>query len=87
MPTQFNEKCITLYPDVDVFLLEIATGIENILDKDLVGLYLFGSLTYGDFNPDSSDIDLVAIINKPINKQELAKIKKLHQQLAEHDPK
>ena len=65
-------------------LLFIANGIENILTKKLIGLYLFGSLTYGDFNPDSSDIDLVAIINQPLNHDELDHIKQLHKQIEEH---
>jgi hypothetical protein len=61
-------------------LLYILNGIDNILSKNLIGLYLFGSLTYGDFKLDSSDIDLVTIIQKPLNHPELEVIKQLHEQ-------
>ena len=79
MAYHLNEKNFTSYPDINNVLLFISNGIENILGKKLIGLYLFGSLTYGDFNPDSSDIDLVAIIDEPLNHDELDLIKQLHQ--------
>ena len=80
-------KNFTSYQDINDILLLITDGIENILTEKLIGLYLFGSLTYGDFNPDSSDVDLVAIINEPLNRDELVLIKQLHQQIEKHDPK
>lgn len=39
---------------------------------------MFGSLTYGDFNPENSDIDLVAILDKPINPLQLDRINQMH---------
>ena len=41
-------------------LQAILQGCAEILGEDLIGLYLFGSLTYGDFNPASSDIEGIA---------------------------
>ena len=52
---------VTPYQDVNNVLLSMAQGIERILGNNLLGLYLCGSLSYGDFNPESSDIDLVAM--------------------------
>lgn len=71
------------YQDVDDVLIHLASGIKTILANNLFGLYLFGSLTYGDFNPDSSDIDLIAAVNKPLNHDELELIKHLHTQVGE----
>jgi len=47
----------TKHKDVNQILHLLKTGLINILGKNLVGLYLTGSLTYGDFNRGSSDID------------------------------
>jgi predicted nucleotidyltransferase len=80
----YTKSMITPYPDINEILLYILSGIDNILCKNLIGLYLFGSLTYGDFNPDSSDIDLVTIINKPLSHRELEQIKQLHKQFKEY---
>lgn len=60
----------TPYQEINEVLLTISNGINHILDNNLIGLYLFGSLTYGDFNLDSSDIDLVTIVNKPLSPHE-----------------
>jgi predicted nucleotidyltransferase len=49
---------MTPYQDINKILSSMANSIQDILGKNLVGLYLFGSLSYGDFNPNSSDIDL-----------------------------
>ena len=55
---------------------------DTILMENLIGFYLFGSLTYGDFNLASSDIDLAtAIVNKQLNHRELEQIKHLHEKV------
>ncbi len=84
MPNNLNTAGITSYQEVDNILLNISNEIKVILGENLVGLYLFGSLTYGDFNPDSSDIDLVAITKKQLNHDELELIKQLHIKIGEH---
>lgn len=78
---QINE--LTPYSDVNNILLDILNNIRNALGQNLVGIYLFGSLSYGDFNPDSSDIDVVVIINNPLTRQELLLLKQLHQNIKE----
>jgi hypothetical protein len=69
---------ITPYQDVNTVLLSLAQGIESIWGGNLLGLYLSGSLSYGDFNPGSSDIDLVAILKIPASPKELKLIQELH---------
>jgi len=78
---------MTPYPEINEILLDISAEIKNILGQNLIGLYLFGSLSYGDFNPDSSDIDIVAILNKPLDRQELQLIKRLHETIKKKYPK
>lgn len=78
---------ITPYQDINAVLQQLSTGIEQILNNDLVGLYLFGSLAYGDFNEGSSDIDLVAIVKKPLGTHQLHSIKFLHETVGESHKK
>jgi predicted nucleotidyltransferase len=78
MTSKENKKILTSENDVEKFLTHLSDGIQKILDQNLIGLYLFGSLSYGDFNPDSSDIDLVAILDKPISHLQLDQIKLMH---------
>src|SRR5438105_8583339 len=75
---------ITPYSDINEIISNISDDIKNVLGKNLVSLYLFGSLSYGDFNPDSSDIDIVAIVSKPLDHHELELIKQLHKKVGEH---
>src|SRR5438445_214242 len=49
---------VTPYPAINTVLTEWAEGLKRLLGKKIVGLYLSGSLAYGDFVPDRSDIDL-----------------------------
>ncbi len=59
-------------------LKSLTNGISLVLGENLLGFYLTGSLTYDDFNPLRSDIDLLAVVRKPLNSKELVQIKKLH---------
>ena len=40
---------------------------KKILQDNLVGVYLHGSLVMGCFNPQKSDIDLIIVVDKPIS--------------------
>jgi streptomycin 3"-adenylyltransferase len=46
------------------FLIETLSRVQSILKEDLVGVYLYGSLAMGCFNPKSSDIDLILVVRK-----------------------
>src|SRR5687767_12994230 len=51
----------TPYQDVNVFLDLMLSNTQAILREQFIGLYLGGSLALGDFNPQRSDIDFVAV--------------------------
>jgi predicted nucleotidyltransferase len=53
---------VTPYPAINTVLTEWADGLKHLLGKKIVGLYLSGSLAYGDFIPERSDIDLQAVV-------------------------
>jgi hypothetical protein len=59
----------------------LLAGIHRMLDADLVGLYLRGSLATGDFKPATSDIDALAVVERQINDCAFAALKTLHAQL------
>jgi predicted nucleotidyltransferase len=75
------------HPDVDAVLLQLTQDIQQALQNNLLGLYLFGSLSYGDFKPESSDIDLVAIVKEPLTSDELQLVQALHKQIAAQYPR
>ncbi len=51
----------TQYKEVNKILSALSKGIVHILDANLIGIYLFGSLTYNDFNLKRSDLDLLIL--------------------------
>ena len=46
---------------------EIINKSKEILGKNLIGIYLHGSMAMGCFNPDKSDIDLIIVIEDDIS--------------------
>ncbi len=69
---------VTPYPDVDALLGELRTQIQQILGEELVGLYLYGSLVTGDFDPIHSDIDLLTVIAGELHEEEFALLDAMH---------
>lgn len=65
----------------------IRQRIQSIFKDNLLGLYLFGSLSYGDFLPGRSDIDLLAVTQNKTNDSEIAKISKLYNEIGQKYPK
>ena len=72
----------TSYPDVNAVLQELRAGLRSLLGKKLAGLYLYGSLAAGDFDPQTSDIDFTAVTAGPVSADELAGLRTLHERLA-----
>lgn len=76
----------TKYPDVNEVLTLLSKGLIGILGNKLIGLYLTGSLTYGDFDYGSSDIDFLAVIAKDLSNKEFKKVKDLHGRISKNLP-
>lgn len=66
------------YSDINSILNELKNSLLKILGENLVGFYLTGSLTYGDFDRGSSDIDFFAVITSKLSDKELSAVEKLH---------
>ena len=81
-----NLHTVTPYPDINDLLQCLTEEVSKILSTNLVGIYLFGSLTYDAFLPDRSDIDIVVIVKKALNSNELIEVKKLHEEIQQKFP-
>lgn len=83
MDTRSRQPDLTPYPDVNVTLRLLLDEVCAILGADLVGLYLYGSLSSGDFDPDSSDIDFVVATARDLPASLVARLDVMHQRMAE----
>jgi hypothetical protein len=71
----------TAYPAVNATLQELLTGARAVLGEQFVGLYLYGSLSSGDFNPATSDIDFVVVTQDELPAESVAALEALHKRL------
>jgi predicted nucleotidyltransferase len=55
--------------DVRSQLDGLVSGLTRILDGDLVGVYLHGSLVLGCFNPQQSDVDVIAVTKRSLTEE------------------
>jgi hypothetical protein len=77
---------VTPYPAINTVLAEWAEGLQRLLGQTIVGLYLSGSLAYGDFVPDRSDIDLQAVVRNRLTEDELRSVEQLHRAIERRCP-
>ncbi len=62
---------------------DVSDRINQTFGGNIVGVYLFGSLVLGDFDENFSDIDLMIVLKRDINKSEFEKIKDLQKYISE----
>jgi hypothetical protein len=65
-------------PPINALLRQLLDGTQSILGEQLLGLYLSGSLALGDFDPNSSDIDFVAVLSRPLDAVTVAALTQVH---------
>ncbi len=53
-------------PRTERLIKRFAERSGEILQDDLVGVYLHGSAVMGCFNPEKSDIDLIIVVRRPL---------------------
>ena len=73
---------VTPYPDINSFLNTLLLQLKTILGERLTGVYLFGSLVWGDFEYESSDIDLLVVTSSTITHNEFDKLDVMHKDFA-----
>jgi Domain of unknown function (DUF4111)/Nucleotidyltransferase domain len=73
-------------PEVAAVLGSIGDAIVTVTGSSLVGLYVFGSLATGDFDATVSDIDLIAVLADTPGEQLVARLRRMHADLARANP-
>jgi hypothetical protein len=78
-----SDQATTLaaHPDVNTVLHALLEGAQSALGNHFVGLYLYGSLASGDFNPHSSDIDFVVVTDTHLPDELIHDLEALHVRL------
>ena len=76
-----NSFTPTPFPDVNALVSELFEGVRGILGSQLVGMYLDGSLAYGDFDRDS-DIDFIAVTRDELSPETFAALQAMHDRIA-----
>jgi len=71
----------TPYNDINNFLDLLLNQIRGALADKLVGLYLYGSLVWGDFDFVASDIDLIAATDGDITQEEFTQLNNLQDEV------
>jgi hypothetical protein len=78
----FSVPSLAGFPNVLAVIRALQEGIPRVLGDTLVGLYLTGSLSYGGFDPASSDIDFLALCCQRPSAGEIASLSAMHWDIA-----
>lgn len=68
---------------IESIVNDVSDKIKQMFGDNMIGIYLFGSLVLGDFDENFSDIDLMIVLKRDINKDEFEKIKDLQKYISE----
>jgi hypothetical protein len=72
----------TPYPDVNVVLLMLLSSVQTILGNHFIGMYLYGSLAGGDFDPERSDIDFVVVTTDALPDEMVPALEAMHARMS-----
>ncbi len=70
----------TAYPDVNGVLNLLLSNAKEILGEQVIGMYLYGSLSSGDFNPETSDVDFLVVTAGILPDEMISKLENMHKQ-------
>lgn len=72
--------------EVGQLVAELLDGLVAALGAALEAVYLRGSLVCGDFRPQTSDVDLVVVVERDVDDAQLGRLAALHDALAQAHP-
>lgn len=79
-------KLHTEFSEVNHLLNDLLSGLQSILKEHLLGVYVYGSFVWGDFDETTSDIDVLVALNQEMTSEEFAALDYLHTNLVQHFP-
>lgn len=79
-----NTLSPTPYPNVNEIVNLLLSRVQAVLDDQLVGLYLDGSLANGGFD-EYSDIDVIVVTAEEVSEKVFLALKTMHEQIARLD--
>lgn len=79
----YRHMQVTQYDDINDLLDEFLCQIELVLNQKLVGVYLYGSLVWGDFDYESSDIDVLVALSSAIDDKDFSDLQQMQHDLIE----
>ncbi len=73
-------------PHVEALLRALIAELRAVLGDALAGVYLYGSLVAGDFDPEVSDVDLLAAVRSDVDDRQLGRLRAMHEAFARAHP-
>jgi predicted nucleotidyltransferase len=80
-----TELAPTGYPAVNTTLHDILASVWVILGSQLRGMYLVGSLAGGDFDLNSSDLDIIVVTDGALSDDRVAALRDFHTRFGASD--
>ena len=71
----------TLPVEVTPLLEALLGGVQDALGENVAGVYLCGSLALGSFDPETSDVDVLVVTEKPVTEAQLVSLQALHERI------
>lgn len=69
---------ITPYEELNKVIELLSERVSSVLGENLIGLYLTGSLSYGDFVLERSDLDFQVVVKCQLSDEERDNVAQLH---------
>jgi hypothetical protein len=74
---------LTPYPTINAAVDDLLPSLRAILGAQVLGVYLVGSLALGDFDPQTSDLDLIIVTTGTLADAIIAALRELHQRFGQ----
>jgi hypothetical protein len=84
-PVSFTptSKLTSLPTSVRPLIAAFRVQLANIVGRNLVGAYLFGSIAFSGFDPRSGDIDFYVLIRRPLTVSQKRDLDRMHRALSD----
>ena len=76
----------TPYHEVNLVLQTLLDNARAVLGDYFIGMYLYGSLASGDFDPGRSDIDFLVVTSEELPENLILDLKTMHTRIYESGP-